>query len=528
MKNRKIWYGLTALAAAWLFDYLFWDKAAGISFLVWIVALLAIGYLTAWQENKKPSVWSYLLTAAILGFAVIAAWRSEGLTRFTSIVMALLGCLLLVATFLNGHWISFRLFDYAAELSRAVWAGLSRAFGLFTHGELSTAENQPPTLPGETKKPRRLGSVLLGVVIALPILLIFGLLLVSADPIYGDFIKKLFTIERLPEYLFRFFYIVVGTYVLIGLYLHAAAPKNEAVKPDTNKPYVQPFLGPIEGNIVLGLVNVLFLSFVIVQIRYLFGGSANISETGYTYSEYARKGFGELVGVAVLSLMMYLVFNAITKRESKAARGLFSGFSILLIANVLVILASSLMRLLMYEDAYGFSDLRTYTHFFIFWLAGLLLAAIVLELVHKRGYFGLALMIFMVGYSATLGLVNVDRFVTEKNIARISHGYDLDVEYLSQLSSDAVPAMMQTYLQTTPSQGIHDELGSELACRAYPLKNRPAQPWQSFRFGEARAEKLLLEHQSDWSKYKVVSSNNGLQATYKGETYSCNTYLYMD
>jgi len=103
------------------------------------------------------------------------------------------------------------------------------------------------------------------------------------------------------------------------------------------------------------------------------------------------------VGVAILSLLLYLAFNAITKRESKPAQVGFSALSVLLIANVLVILASSLMRLLMYEDAYGFSEVRTYTHVFIFWLAGLLVAAIVLELIRKRGYFGLALMITIVG-----------------------------------------------------------------------------------------------------------------------------------
>ena len=192
--------------------------------------------------------------------------------------------------------------------------------------------------------------------------------------------------------------------MLVGLYLHAVLPSQPAERPDPQKTAIKPFLGTIEGNIVLGAVNLLFIVFVVVQVRYLFGGSANINETGYTYAEYARKGFGELVGVAVLSLLLYLVFNSITKRESRAARAGFSALSALLIVNVLVILASSLMRLLMYEDAYGFSELRTYTHVFIFWLAGLLVAAIVLELLHRRGYFGLALMLTMVGYVASLGL----------------------------------------------------------------------------------------------------------------------------
>ncbi|MHC1740254.1 MAG: DUF4153 domain-containing protein [Anaerolineaceae bacterium] len=526
MKNRKIWYGLAALAAAWLFDFLFWKKAAGISILVWVVLLLTIGFVFAWREGKKPSGWSYLLTAVIIGFALIAAWRGEMFTHMTSILMVFLGLLLLVATFLNGYWLKFRLLDYVSEYAKAAWAGVSRGFGFFTHDH---DPDEVPTLPGRPTGARRLGSVALGIILALPILIVLGLLLISADPIFGDMVKRLFSVENLPEYIFRFFYIIVIAYVLIGLLLHAILPQNPSVVPDTQKPFTKPFLGPIEGNIVLGAVNLLFIAFVVVQVRYLFGGSANINQTGYTYAEYARKGFGELVGVSVLSLLLYLVFNTITKRESKAARTGFSVLSVLLIVNVLVILASSLMRLLMYEDAYGFSELRTYTHVFIFWLAGLLVAAIVLELIHKRGSFGLALLLTVVGFCASLGLMNVDGFITQQNIQRISHGYDLDVDYLSTLSSDAVPLMVRSYLDPAQGQAIHEALGAELACRTQRLNSAAPVLWQGFRFGEAQAVRLLTQNQASWKQFVPVSDGaGGAQVVVGSKAFSCNTYQTID
>jgi hypothetical protein len=526
MHNRKLWYGLAALAAAWLFDFLFWQKMGGISFVVWTVVLIGLGYLFAWREGKKPSAWSYVLTGLILGFALISAWRSEGLTRFTSIAMAMAGLLLLVTTFLNGHWVAYRLLDYITELGKTVWMGLSRGFGLFARSE---DPNAPPVLPGQRSGVKKLGSVALGLIIALPILIVLGLLLASADPIFGDLIKRFFSIDRLPEYIFRFIYIMVGAYVLVGLYLHAVLPTREAEKPDPQKITARPFLGAIEGNIVLGAVNLLFIVFVVVQVRYLFGGSANINQTGYTFSEYARKGFGELVGVAVLSLLLYLIFNSITRRESRAARVGFSALSVLLIANVLVILASSLMRLLMYEDAYGFSELRTYTHIFIFWLAGLLVAAIVLELLHRRGYFGLALLLTMVGYCATLGLINVDGFVTNQNIQRVSHGYDLDVDYLSTLSTDAVPVMVNTYLDIKQPKLLREALGAELACRTNTLDTAAARPWQDFRFGQAQAETLLRQNRAAWSQYTAVKDASGIfQVTGETKIYSCDPYQGMD
>jgi hypothetical protein len=80
-------------------------------------------------------------------------------------------------------------------------------------------------------------------------------------------------------------------------------------------PLVRRFVGFIETMIVLGAVDLLFLFFVIVQFRYFFGGQANISAAGYTYSEYARRGFGELVTVAVLALGLIMSFGYYGKRE---------------------------------------------------------------------------------------------------------------------------------------------------------------------------------------------------------------------
>ena len=191
------------------------------------------------------------------------------------------------------------------------------------------------------------------------------------------------------------------------------------------------FLGWTETGIILGAVNLLFITFVIIQVRYLFGGSANITETGYTYAEYARRGFGELVGVAVLSLVLYLGLSTITKQDSRASRVGFTVLSVLLMANVLVILASSFQRLRLYENAYGFSQLRTYTHIFIFWLAGLILATIVLELVRRRGHFALVLLSVVVGFGISLAVINVDGFIVNRNVDRALAGEEFDIAYLN-------------------------------------------------------------------------------------------------
>jgi hypothetical protein len=54
---------------------------------------------------------------------------------------------------------------------------------------------------------------------------------------------------------------------------------------------------------VLGLLDLLFLTFVVIQVRYLFGGAGRVAATaGLTHTEYARRGFFELVTVTALAL----------------------------------------------------------------------------------------------------------------------------------------------------------------------------------------------------------------------------------
>ena len=525
MPKHKNWFWLSALAAACLFDYLFWQKGLGGSFVIWITVLFGVGYLLTWREERKPSALSMVLVLLTLGFAFVPTWRNEPFTRAISIVLTLTGALLVCATFLNGNWPYYRVVDYFKGLFTALGYGIARPF------MLGSKNGTVPPLPEEpqTKKSTKKGwAIVRGLLIALPVVALFALLLSAADPIFSDWLAKVLNIEKLPQYLFRLFYIIVIGGFLVGLYLHAILPNKTEARPNPNQAWMKPFLGWTETGIILGAVNLLFLSFVFIQFRYFFGGAANISETGYTYSEYARKGFGELVAVAVISLGLYLILATISKRESKGAGTGFSFLSILLMANVMVMLASSLQRLLLYEDAYGFSQLRTYTHVFIFCLAALILVAIILELFGKRGHFGLALLVTVIGFGATLAVMNVNGFIAEKNVTRAVEGKELDVPHLVSLSSDAVPVLVERFSDPATPAAVKEDLGYALSCRSALMEDPSDKPWQQFNLGTSRAWNLLQENRSALSKYKVEESNYyDLHYEKDGEIISCQQY-FMD
>jgi len=77
-------------------------------------------------------------------------------------------------------------------------------------------------------------------------------------------------------------------------------------------------------SVLLGLLDLLFTAFVVVQVRYFFGGSALVhATTGLTYAEYARSGFFALLAVAALVLPFLLMAHWLLRPDNAAGQRLF-------------------------------------------------------------------------------------------------------------------------------------------------------------------------------------------------------------
>jgi len=164
---------------------------------------------------------------------------------------------------------------------------------------------------------------------------------------------------------------------------------------------------------MLGAVNLLFLVFVLLQFTYLFGGQTNITTEGFTYAEYARRGFSELILVALISSLIFYTLSMVTKRENKTKRWVFSILGLFLVGLVGVILASAFKRLTLYEAAYGFTRLRTMTHIFIIWIGLLLASTAIMEITKKMDRLAVILICFVLGFGLTINFLNVDRFIVQ-------------------------------------------------------------------------------------------------------------------
>lgn len=497
---------VVSIVIAWSFDQLFFKKTPGVSFPIFVVSFLIGLVWLAWREKVKPAIPTLLLLAVTLFFAAMTAVREQPFLTFVNILLTLIGLTLLILTYENGLWYQYSLSDYFMGVLRLIGAACANPVKFLSARPTSNSDEDP-----KTHKKITFWSVMAGIAIAIPVVGTLTALLVSADPIFSTKVNDffaLFKIEKWGEYIFRACYILILAYLLIGVILHAITASREHRLIGIEKPWLPPFLEWIQSIIVLGAVNIVFLAFVIVQFQYFFGGQSNVVIDGYTFAEYARKGFNELVSVTFISLALLFALTSITKREATNQRRSFSVLGTLLVLLVVVILVSAFQRLMLYENAYGFTRIRLQTHVLMIWLGILLVATLVLELINKPRLFGLAALLVSFGFGLNLNVINPDAMIVKLNLQPDYTTQELDAQYLHSLSSDAIPNLVKAFQDPTLTGKTHDMLGAVLACRRENQnQDRQDTSWQSFHFSRHLAEIAMLQIDPDLDSYPVVTDD---------------------
>jgi hypothetical protein len=247
------------------------------------------------------------------------------------------------------------------------------------------------------------------------------------------------------------------------------------------------WLGVTEMVIILGLLDVLFLSFVVVQFRYFFGGAARIQAVaGLTYAEYARSGFFELVGVAALVLPLLLAAHWLLRKEKTRDERIFRVLAGVQIALLFVMIVSALQRMRLYQREYGLTELRVYTTVFMGWLAVIFVwfAMTVLRRLRERFAFG-AVVTGFIAIGALL-VINPDRLIARVNVEQAIAGRNFDATYAASLSADAAPELIASLPRLNQSQRC--ALASRIL-QSRPIAGSPG--WRRWNWSRAEAARAL-------------------------------------
>ncbi|ALO45826.1 DUF4153 domain-containing protein [Pseudohongiella spirulinae] len=326
-------------------------------------------------------------------------------------------------------------------------------------------------------------AIIRGLLLAMPLLLIFVGLFASADAVFSAWLDNLGDIMNAlaPQTpLISFALTMVATGVL-----SCSVRKSECVDlPRAELQVRLPSLGREETAVLLGSLATLFVIFVVLQLSWLFGGQDLIqSRGGLTLAEYARRGFFELVVVAGLTLAVLMSVSAM-----QGHRGLLRVLGGIMIACVLVMLVSALHRLHLYIDQFGLTMDRLMALALALWLAFALLWFGGTVLRGRQKGFIVGLLLSGITISVLLALMNPAQRVAQVNIEHAqSRAQPLDVDYLISLGADAIVPLLSSAegvkLTQEQSISVHEQL-------AFQTDNTDWRDWNRSR---ARAVQLLID-----------------------------------
>jgi uncharacterized protein DUF4153 len=284
-----------------------------------------------------------------------------------------------------------------------------------------------------------------GLLIAAPIAVLVALLLAAADPIFASFFNVNVDFGQLS---------IDVVFVLAGSLFAAGLPRLASAEPLGRIDGPSWRLGATEGLIVLAVLDAIFAAFAVAQALGVTGAAADtLRAAGVTYADYARSGFFELLWVAGITAVVIIVFSRITSLRTPRTRRSFMVLAEVGISLTLLIVFVAFRRLSFYEDAFGFTMLRLYSHIFAVWIAivFVFLAADIAGLYRRRRWFVGATVASATVVLLLLNVANPEALIVTLNIEHATTTHKIDADYLGQLSNDAIPTLLASRSQLDPS-----------------------------------------------------------------------------
>lgn len=445
----------------------------GVNFPIWTLSLAVLILLL---KNKVGEVWHgegrWMFLPAFL-FPMTFAWRASPSLLLLNFAAASGALMLALFRARSGTIRMMSLLDSAVACCFCL---VNSCAGFL----LLLMED----LPWQTISPRRSKSMLAlfrGSLLAIPPLLIFGGLFVAADAAFEGIVTE--AIHWFFKNIFSHLFLAGLVLWISGGILRQLFLSKQWIPSSKGQAFALS-IGSIETSVLLGVLNLLFLSFVVIQIRYFFGG-ANLVETTatITFAEYARRGFFELVAVSGLVLPLLLAAHWLVRNEKGLNQNIFRILAGVLLMLLFVIMASALQRMRLYQREYGLTELRFYATVFMGWLGILFLWFAATVMRGKRERFAAGAIFTGMAMIALLNVANPDAWIVRTNTARILEQKHFDAGYAISLGAEAVPILLDALPQMNPNDR---RLVSNALLRRWTSANNGWRTWNWSRHRAAR------------------------------------------
>ncbi len=471
---------LLGVLGAFLFDKQHW----GINIALFSVLLVTI-FLLLRRRQQPLSYVGYALIASGLFFALTFAWRDSLILNGLSALGILLTINFAFTLGARKQLQRLNVSEVFQDLLNSTRYGLNSYYGLLT---IDIRWDEVQARWGTIGR-----SVARGLIMTIPLLMVFGYLLTASDARFEETINQLlnwgWNKEIVIQYLLTFLLCSwIAAAVFRGGVLNQGLIQKRPVLPRWK-------ISRIEIVMILSTLNLLFLGFIIVQFTYFFGGDTLVQTSqDATYAGYARRGFFQLVTLASLVMALLLFAHWLYKPSSQLEKKIYTVLAIIMIIMTMIIEASAAHRMFLYINVYGLTELRFYTSVFMLWLV-IIFILFSLTALHKHGertHFVFGTILTALLFIVVLHLINPDARIAEVNLTRLQAGERFEANYVTSLSADVVPTLLTALPNLSPKERC--TLWSNLQSRR--VLKASSDNWRGWHWSRNQALTLLSETSS--------------------------------
>ncbi|KLU67385.1 hypothetical protein DEAC_c05970 [Desulfosporosinus acididurans] len=489
---------ISTLGLGLLFNLLFYGKPLGVSYPLYIMALYLVLFWN--MRNKRPLKVDQKL---LMGIPIILLSFSYFLysnqvfivLNFMAIPILVVAHTLLLTSNNRYEWFKSQF------LGEVIYGMVVRPLENFLkpfYVILAFAKRRP-----NSGKYRAASKILIGLLAAAGLLMVIIPLLASADDIFRQLLERVpnvFRVININEIVPRLIVVTLVTCLVFSYLWSLLSCKvglnkgssdtlsGEVLKTDSLQKS-RAFLDPITVTSMLVLIDLLYTIFIAIQFSYLFGSLKFGLPPNFTYSQYARKGFFELVVITLINLIILLGNMNFLKSSGTKLDQVVKLLNTILVASTFIILLSAHFRMSLYEDVYGYTYLRVLTHAFMVYLF-VLLAVTLCKIWRQRTQLLKSYLVISIVAYTLINYVNIDNIIVKNNIERYNQGNPIDITYLTTLSYDVVPKLVDL-AHSTSDRVLADQLEKGLIYKKQVLAKE--RPWQSFNISMYRASKALSQ-----------------------------------
>lgn len=476
--KQKDWLFLLAcLGLGILAEVSFFHGRIGISYIIFIVAFYLVFFLRFRFSFEHRRI-GILLMVGIWILAGSYLFFDSTLFRYLNILLipAIVFFQIVLITSpgkLNWSKLSF---------VRLVTGKLLDAFEYLTH-YLSVIARK---MVRKRKSSGVLRQVLLGVVIALPLLFIIIRLLMSADAMFADIMLRIFFLRfefNTLDVIFRVGIILLATLFIFCVFqVLGRRTKREL---EIREVHGKKHWHGVMAATILTMLNGVYLLFIAVQFSYFFNDGL---ESGFTYATYARQGFFELMVVTIINWTVLIGFMKRVKSEGKGLKLFIKILYSALIAESGILLLSAYQRLSLYEEMYGYTIDRLLAHSFMLFLIVIFAYTFVRVWLENLSLLHFYLISAFVFYTL-LNVVNLEEMIVENNMERYEETGKIDIYYLDYIGAEGVKGLITLYEQ----EPDYPELKRVLYENKADLIYSEDASWQSYNFKRNEVQEMLKE-----------------------------------